>query len=55
MAGRILTQFKQKVSALELVPAGGGCFEIERDGAMIFSKLSTGAFPEEDAILQQLE
>ncbi len=55
MASRILTEWKQKVTSLELVPSGGGCFEIEVDGNLIYSKLATGSFPEEDAILQQLK
>jgi len=32
-------------------PAGGGCFEITVDGAEIYSKLATGEFPDEAAIL----
>ena len=32
-------------------PAGGGCFEITADGAEIYSKLATGEFPDEAAIL----
>jgi len=55
LASRILTEWKQKVTSLELVPSGGGCFEIEVDGNLIYSKLATGSFPEEDAILQQLK
>ena len=39
---------------MTLVPSDGGRFEIEIDGELIYSKLSTGSFPEEEAILQQL-
>lgn len=39
---------------MTLVPSDGGRFEIQTDGELIYSKLSTGAFPEEEAILEQL-
>lgn len=42
---------KQKIAHLTLVPAGGGCFEVAVNGELIYSKLKTGAFPDEQAIL----
>jgi selenoprotein W-related protein len=36
---------------LELEPSGGGCFEVTVDGKKIWSKLETGEFPEEEAML----
>jgi len=50
LASRILTQFKQQISGLELVPTGGGAFEIELDGKLVYSKLKEGEFPDEAAI-----
>jgi selenoprotein W-related protein len=47
----LLTALKQKVTNLTLVPAGGGCFEVAVDGELIYSKLATGKFPDEDAVL----
>lgn len=47
----MLTGLKQKVKALTLVPAGGGCFEVTADGELIYSKLATGVFPDEQAVL----
>ena len=32
-------------------PGRTGSFEITREGALVFSKLETGRFPEEDEIL----
>ena len=46
LAERILTEKKQAVSALELVPSGGGVFEVEVDGRLVFSKKKEGRFPE---------
>jgi selenoprotein W-related protein len=54
LAAKLLTQFKQNISALELVPSGGGCFEIDVDGKRIYSKLETDSFPDEKEILKQL-
>jgi selenoprotein W-related protein len=37
-----------------LVPSGGGCFEIDVDGERIYSKLETGAFPDERRVLDRV-
>jgi selT/selW/selH-like putative selenoprotein len=34
-----------------LVPARGGCFELKAGGELIYSKLKTGSFPDEQSIL----
>jgi selenoprotein W-related protein len=39
---------------LELVPAGGGCFEVTVDGEVVHSKLSTGEFPDPKAVLRRV-
>lgn len=50
MTTALLTQFKQKIQQLTLIPAGGGCFEVNLDGDLIYSKLATGVFPDESTI-----
>jgi selenoprotein W-related protein len=55
LAARVLTTFKQKVSGMKLVPAGGGCFELTANGELLYSKLATGKFPDEQDIVDQLE
>jgi selenoprotein W-related protein len=52
---RLLSSFKQGISSLELEPSGGGCFELSVGGELIYSKLKTGQFPDEDKIVQQLK
>ncbi len=42
----MLTDLKQKVSRLELVPSEGGKFEVTIDGRLVFSKLAQKRFPE---------
>ena len=51
----MLTALKQKVSGMTLVPAGGGCFELTANGELVYSKLATGKFPDEQDIVDQLE
>jgi selenoprotein W-related protein len=48
---KLLTQFKQQISDLKLVPSKGGCFEVTANGELLYSKLKTGKFPDEQAIL----
>jgi selenoprotein W-related protein len=54
LAAKILGAFKQQLDGLTLVPADGGRFEIVVDGEAIYSKLQTGTFPDEDAIVATL-
>jgi selenoprotein W-related protein len=54
LASKILTTYKQKIAGLELEPSGGGCFELTVDGKLVYSKLQTGQFPDEDAVVSNL-
>jgi selenoprotein W-related protein len=38
----------------ELIPSGGGVFEVRADGELIFSKKRTGRFPEHDEVFSVL-
>ena len=51
MAATLLTALKQQVKSLTLIPAGGGCFELDADGTRLYSKLQTGVFPDEQDLL----
>ena len=55
MAAALLNHFKQQITSLEMVPSGGGRFEIDVDGQSIYSKLETGQFPDESEIVDALE
>jgi len=50
----ILDEYRQKIQSLELVPDGGGCFELTLNGELVYSKLSTGEFPDEAAMLKEV-
>jgi selenoprotein W-related protein len=49
-----MTQYKQKIESMTLVPASGGCFELTADGEQLYSKLKTGQFPDEQAIADMI-
>jgi selenoprotein W-related protein len=52
LTAKLLSQFKQQIAALKLIPSDGGRFEIKANGEQIYSKLETGRFPEEQAIVK---
>jgi selenoprotein W-related protein len=49
-----LTAYKQQLESLELQPSGGGCFELTVDGQTIYSKLASGEFPDEKAMVVEV-
>ena len=51
MTSQILEKYKQKLGSLTLVPSDGGCFELKLDGELVYSKLETGEFPDEQAMV----
>jgi selenoprotein W-related protein len=51
LTDKLLRECKQKIADLKLVPSSGGCFELTVDGELIYSKLKTGKFPDEEAMV----
>ena len=39
---------------MELQPSSGGCFELTANGELIYSKLETGEFPDEDEMVAEI-
>lgn len=52
MTTKLLTTYKQRIENMTLIPASGGCFELSVNGELIYSKLKTGQFPNEQAMLE---
>ena len=50
----LLSELKQRISSYELVPSSGGCFELTVGGKLLYSKLETGEFPDEDEMLDRV-
>jgi len=55
LTDKILETLRMEVSSLKLIPSKGGCFEISVGDELIYSKLDTGEFPEDDAIIASLQ
>ena len=51
MATKILETYKQRLESMELQPSDGGCFELQAGEDLIYSKLDTGEFPDEEAMV----
>ena len=51
MTTKLLSTYKQKIKDFKLIPSGGGCFELTVDGELLYSKLKTGKFPDEQWVL----
>ena len=49
-----MTQLKDRLKQLVLVPSDGGRFEVSVNGKLVFSKLEMGRFPEFDEIRKHL-
>lgn len=52
MTSKILSEYKQDISGMELEPSSGGCFELSVGDKLVYSKLGTGEFPDEDAMVK---
>ncbi len=54
LAARILEQWQNAIGVLELVPGGGGIFDVHVDGELVFTKKLLGRYPEPDDVLPLL-
>mgnify|MGYP000962783044 CR=1 FL=1 len=55
MTAKLLPRFKQRIKRFTMVPSKGGCFELKVEGRLLYSKLKTGVFPDEKALLDEVE
>ena len=54
MTAKLLPRFKREVTQLVLIPSTGGCFEVTVGGKLLYSKLETGQFPDEERLLKAI-
>ncbi len=54
MTDKLLNEFKQKIAGFRLIPSGGGCFELTVGTELIYSKLQTHEFPDEESMLAEV-
>ena len=50
----MLTEYNQNISNLVLIPSGFWCFELSSNVELLYSKLKTGQFPDEQYIVSML-
>ena len=43
-----------RINDFKLVPSRGGCFELTVDGKLVYSKLKTGQFPDDEALAAEV-
>lgn len=41
-----------KIKDFKLIPSKGGCFELTVDGTLVYSKLKTGQFPDDEDMVE---
>ena len=49
-----MSKYKQRISNLKLVPTSGGAFELTVDGELVYSKLKTKEFPDEQWVIDTI-
>lgn len=54
MAETLLKEYGESVESFTLIPSSGGVFEVEVDGAMLFSKKDTGRHTSPEEVLKLL-
>jgi selenoprotein W-related protein len=55
LAAKLFDTFRQNVKNLNLIPSGGGVFEVEVNGKLAFSKKKEGRFPDEKTLIDELK
>lgn len=43
-----------RIKDFKLIPSKGGCFELTVDGKLVYSKLKTGQFPNDEDMVDTL-
>lgn len=54
MAQYLLEEFEDKLESLELIPSGGGVFEVIVDGQVAFSKKAARRHAERDEVVDEV-
>lgn len=55
MASDLLEKYGNGISALKLIPSGGGVYEVQKDGKLVFSKKQLDRFPDLEEIIQLID
>jgi selenoprotein W-related protein len=52
LTAKLLPRYKLAIHRFVMIPSKGGCFELSVGGKLIYSKLDTGSFPDEDELIE---
>lgn len=52
LAEELLSEWRNRIQELTIIPSTGGIFEVSLDGKLIFSKKQLGRFPEKGEVLE---
>jgi len=50
----LLPRYKRSISRYVMIPSQGGCFELTVGGKLLYSKLETGSFPDEETLIREV-
>jgi selenoprotein W-related protein len=48
----LINAYESKIDAIEIIPSGGGKFEVEVDGKLVYSKMQTGRHAEPGEVVR---
>jgi selenoprotein W-related protein len=54
LTAKLLPRYKRAISRYVMIPSKGGCFELTVGGKRLYSKLETGRFPDEEALIAEV-
>lgn len=54
LADKLLGMYKNGIGEVAVVPSDGGAFEVSVGGEIVHSKLETGRFPSERALVREI-
>jgi selenoprotein W-related protein len=55
LTAKLLPRLKSGIGEFILIPSKGGCFEVSVGNRLVYSKLATGQFPDEDQVIAEVE
>jgi len=55
MASDLLEKYGNAISEMTLIPSGGGVYEVQKNGKLIFSKKELDRFPELEEIIDLIQ
>ena len=55
MASDLLEKYGNAISELKLIPSGGGVYEVEKNGKLVFSKKQLNRFPDLEELIQLID